>query len=134
MRAHETFRHISRRIAHVIGTPIAFVLAVLGVIAWASLGPMFGFSDTWQLVINTSTTIITFLVVFLIQNTQNRDSKEIHLKLDELIHAVEAARNEMIDVEEMSDDALVRLEREFHEESKQRSRERRYGRRDDDHA
>ena len=134
MSAHETFRHAARRIAHVIGTPGAFLLAVLAVLVWAASGPLFGFSDTWQLVINTGTTIITFLVVFLIQNTQNRDSKEIHLKLDELIHAVRDARNQMLDVDELPDEELARLEREFHEEAKQRSRERRYGLRDDDHS
>ncbi len=134
MSSNELFRHAARRIAHAIGTPAAFLLAVLAVVAWAASGPLFGYSDTWQLVINTSTTIVTFLVVFLIQNTQNRDSKEIHLKLDELIHAMREARNQMLDVDELPDEDLKRLEREFHEEAKQRSRERRYGLRDDDHS
>src|SRR5689334_340005 len=117
-----------------MGSPIAFAVAVLSVVVWAICGPVFHYSDAWQLTINTTTTIVTFLMVFMIQNTQNRDSKEIHLKLDELIRAVEKARNQMLDVDELSDSALEQLEREFHLEAQQRSRERRYGRRDDDHA
>jgi low affinity Fe/Cu permease len=89
------------------------MLALLTVIVWAILGPVFGFSDTWQLVINTGTTIITFLVVFMIQNTQNRDSKALHIKLDELIRAMKGARNGIIDSEDLSDEELSRLEKEF---------------------
>jgi len=109
------FRRLAKRIATAIGSPYAFVIAGCGVLAWALLGPVFGFSDTWQLVINTTTTIITFLVVFMIQNTQNRDSKAIHLKLDELIRALGPARNGLIDSEDMSDEELTRLEKEFAE-------------------
>lgn len=109
----ELFRRWAKVIASAIGSPFAFMTAASGVVIWALLGPVFHYSDTWQLVINTSTTIITFLVVFMIQNTQNRDSKAIHLKLDELIRAVESARNGMIDSEDLPDDELARLEREF---------------------
>jgi low affinity Fe/Cu permease len=80
---------------------------------WAVCGPAFHYSDTWQLVINTGTTVVTFLVVFMIQNTQNRDSRAIHLKLDELIRAVDAARNRMVDIEDLPDEDLARLAREF---------------------
>jgi low affinity Fe/Cu permease len=109
----EFFRRMAKRIACAIGSPYAFVIALGGVTLWAALGPVFGFSDTWQLVINTSTTIITFLVVFMIQNTQNRDSKALHLKLDELIRSIDAARNGLIDSEDLSDAELNRLEGEF---------------------
>jgi low affinity Fe/Cu permease len=83
------------------------------IIAWAACGPAFHYSDTWQLIINTGTTVVTFLVVFMIQNTQNRDSRAIHLKLDELIRAVAAARNRLVDLEELPDEELSRLAREF---------------------
>ena len=96
-----------------VGSPWASVLAMLVIIVWAATGPLFGFSDTWQLVINTSTTIVTFLMVFLIQNTQNRDAKVMHLKLDELIRAVKEARNELIDLKDMSEEELRNLEKEF---------------------
>jgi len=109
----EFFRRMAKRIACAIGSPYAFVAALGGVTLWALLGPVFGFSDTWQLVINTTTTIITFLVVFMIQNTQNRDSKALHLKLDELIRSITAARNGLIDSEDLSDKELDRLEGEF---------------------
>lgn len=109
----EFFRRFAKAISAAIGSPYTFVIALALVGVWALLGPVFGFSDTWQLVINTSTTIITFLVVFMIQNTQNRDSKAIHLKLDELIRSVESARNGLIDSEDLSDKELDRLEGEF---------------------
>jgi len=109
----EIFRRAAKAIACALGSPYAFMLALLTVIVWAILGPVFGFSDTWQLVINTGTTIITFLVVFMIQNTQNRDSKALHIKLDELIRAMKGARNGIIDSEDLSDEELDRLEKEF---------------------
>ena len=95
------------------GTPIAFMISFGIIVGWAILGPVFHFSDSWQLVINTSTTIVTFLMVFLIQNTQNRDAKAMHLKLDELIRALKRARNEMVDLEELSDEELNKLEDQF---------------------
>src|SRR6187399_1892944 len=96
------------------GNPLAFLAAVGLVIVWVLTGPIFNYSDTWQLVINTGTTIVTFLMVFLIQNTQNRDTLAIQLKLSELIRAVKSARNEMVEVEELSDEELERLHGEFH--------------------
>ncbi len=110
----EPFRRLARITSNAIGSSTTFALAITGVLVWAALGPVFHFSDTWQLVINTSTTIITFLVVFMIQNTQNRDSKAIHLKLDELIRSIANARNGMVDAENLSDAELKRLEREYH--------------------
>src|SRR3954470_14298049 len=97
-----------------VGSPWAFILAVLVILGWAITGPIFHFSDTWQLVINTSTTIITFLMVFLIQNTQNRDAIAIHIKLDELIRALKGARNKLVDLEQLSDEELEQLQQEFH--------------------
>jgi low affinity Fe/Cu permease len=110
---HERFRKIARKVSGVIGHPAAFVVACLGVLLWGASGSIFGYSDTWQLVINTTTTIVTFLVVFLIQNTQNHDSKAIQLKLDELIRAVKNARTGLVDLEELPDEDLDRLETEF---------------------
>ncbi|HRC62437.1 MAG TPA: low affinity iron permease family protein [Dehalococcoidia bacterium] len=109
----DVFGRLSRSIAQLSGSPIAFLIAVLIIIVWAVAGPVFGFSDTWQLVINTGTTIVTFLMVFLIQNTQNRDSTAVQLKLDELIHATGAARNEMIALEEDSEARLTREQERF---------------------
>ena len=101
------------KVAGAIGTPIAFLIALVFVVVWAVTGPLFGFSDTWQLIINTSTTVVTFLMVFIIQTTQNHDAKAIHLKLDELIRAVREARTSLVDLEELPDDAIAKLEREF---------------------
>lgn len=110
---NESFRKFARATAGLMGMPWSFVAAVGVIVAWAATGPAFGYSDTWQLVINTGTTIITFLMVFLIQNTQNRDAQAIHLKLDELLRAVAEARNGLIDLEELSDEQLVELREEF---------------------
>src|SRR5262245_32830350 len=107
------FGRFASRTAQVVGRPYAFFLAVAVIVAWAVLGPYFHFSDTWQLIINTGTTIVTFLVVFLIQNTQNRDAKALHLKLDELIRSHYPASNELIDVENLSDDELAVLEERY---------------------
>lgn len=110
---NEAFRKFARTTAHLVGTSWAFIIAATIIAVWAVTGPMFAFSDTWQLVINTGTTIVTFLMVFLIQNTQNRDAKAIHLKLDELIKAVKGARTRLVDLEELSDKELEELEEEF---------------------
>ncbi len=111
----ELFRKIAAKISYATGTANAFLLAIGVVIIWALSGPAFGYSDTWQLVINTGTTIVTFLMVFLIQNTQNRDSKALHLKLDELIRSTKSARKAFIDLENFSDEDLDLLDRESRE-------------------
>jgi low affinity Fe/Cu permease len=111
--ARDAFRAAAHATACAIGSPYAFAIAVLVVVVWAATGPAFHYSDTWQLVINTGTTVVTFLVVFMIQNTQNRDSRAVHLKLDELIHALDAARNSLVDIEDVSDEELAQLAREF---------------------
>jgi low affinity Fe/Cu permease len=108
-RFHRFAMATSRR----VGSPWAFCLALAVVVVWGVTGPIFGFSDTWQLVINTGTTIVTFLMVFLIQNAQNRDARAMHLKLDELVHAVSKARNRLVDAEDMEEEELDRLEQEF---------------------
>jgi low affinity Fe/Cu permease len=110
---NELFRKFSHRTSEAVGSSWAFMIAVAIIAVWAMTGPMFHYSDTWQLVINTGTTIITFLMVFLIQNTQNRDAKAIHLKLDELIKATQGAHNSMIDLDKLSDAQLKELEEEY---------------------
>jgi low affinity Fe/Cu permease len=110
----ELFRHMSRGAAVAVGSAWAFMLAVLVVVVWALTGPLFHYSDTWQLVINTGTTVVTFLMVFLIQNTQNRDSREIHLKLDELLRAISHARTGLADLDDLSDRELDSLLEQFH--------------------
>ena len=107
------FHAFANRMSQWAGSPVAFFVAVAIIVGWAVSGPAFGFSDTWQLVINTGTTIITFLIVFLIQNTQNRDARAMHLKLDELLKGVKGARTQLVDLEEMSDEELAKLETEF---------------------
>jgi low affinity Fe/Cu permease len=124
LRAHEkerdllcvvsdAFRVFARRCSIMLGSAWAFAGAVLVILVWLLTGPTFHFSDTWQLIINTATTVITFLMVFLIQNTQNRDAKAVHLKLDELIRAIKDARNELVDLEDLSDEELQKLEAQF---------------------
>ena len=115
MDAHESFRKLAHRTSELVGTPGAFMLAFATIIVWLGSGPVFRYSDTWQLVINTATTIITFLMVFLIQNAQNRDARAIHLKLDELIRSMKTARNELVDIEAASDEELARIQKEFKE-------------------
>ena len=109
----KAFNNFAKHSAAVVGSPWAFVLAVIIVMTWVVTGPHFAYSDTWQLVINTGTTIVTFLMVFLIQNTQNRDAKAVHLKLDELIYGVRGARNSLIDLENLSDKELEVLQQQF---------------------
>lgn len=112
------FHKFAHRTSEIVGNPWTFIIALLVIVAWAVLGPVAGFSDTWQLIINTATTIVTFLMVFLIQNTQNRDAKAIHLKLDELIHAAAGARDKLIDLENCSDEELAKIQEQFKRLSK----------------
>ena len=112
---HHAFTVFSKGAAKATGHPLAFVFAGSVVIIWAVTGPMFGFNDTWQLVINTGTTIVTFLMVFLIQNTQNRDTAAMQIKLDELIRATKGAHNALLDLEEMEEHDLERLRQDYEE-------------------
>ena len=109
----DVFRVFARHSSILLGTAWAFAGAVLVILVWLLTGPTFHFSDTWQLIINTGTTIVTFLMVFLIQNTQNRDGKAMQLKLDEIIRALKKARNELVDLEDLSDEELNNLENQF---------------------
>jgi low affinity Fe/Cu permease len=113
MKRKDFFHRAAHWTSQTVGNSYAFVFAVLIVLVWAISGPYFDFSDTWQLVINTGTTILTFLMVFLIQNTQNRDAKAIHLKLDELLRGTQGTRNSFVDIEDLSDSELSELESEF---------------------
>ena len=108
------FVHFAQWVSHATGRPIAFLLAFSSIVVWAmSPGRLFGFSDTWQLVINTATTIITFLMVFVIQNTQNRDTASLHIKIDELIRVTQKARNVLLDLEELDDATLEQLRQDY---------------------
>jgi low affinity Fe/Cu permease len=109
----DAFRIFARRSSMVLGSAWAFASAILIIVVWGLTGPTFHYSDTWQLIINTGTTIVTFLMVFLIHNTQNRDAKAAHLKLDEVIRALKGARNELVDLENLSDEDLTSLEKQF---------------------
>jgi low affinity Fe/Cu permease len=111
----EFFRKFAHRASELVGTGGAFLIACGIIIVWGIFGPQFNFSDTWQLIVNTGTTIVTFLMVFLIQNTQNRDAKAVHLKLDELIRALGGARNDLVDLEELPDEDLDQLHQQFRE-------------------
>jgi low affinity Fe/Cu permease len=110
---NEIFRSLAYKTADVVGSPFAFTAAAAVVIVWAITGPIFDFSDTWQLMINTGTTIVTFLIVFLIQYTQNRDTKVIQLKLDELIRSIKDARNGLVQLENLPDETIKKLQQEF---------------------
>ncbi|PZU59338.1 MAG: hypothetical protein DI547_06995 [Sphingobium sp.] len=112
----EIFTRIAGRIAGFAGQPAAFILASLTVIVWAVTGPLFGFSEVWQLVINTGTTIVTFLMVFLVQNTQNRDASAMQAKLDELLRAIDGARDEFIGIEHLTDVEIERIRSRLEEE------------------
>jgi low affinity Fe/Cu permease len=107
------FSGIARQASHQLGTHFAFAMACSVVLVWAVTGPLFNYSDTWQLVINTGTTIVTFLMVFLVQNTQNRDARALHLKLDEILRSIDTARNKLIDLEHCTDEELEKMERQF---------------------
>ena len=107
------FNELAKWASRATGKPVTFALAALTIVVWAITGPLFGFNETWQLVINTGTTIITFLMIFLIQNTQNRDTAAIHIKLDELIRAMEGAHNALLDLEELEDRDLERLRDDY---------------------
>ena len=113
MRATSRFGRLARLTAHAMGQPAAFGTALAIIILWAISGPIFGFSDTWQLIINTGTTIITFLMVFIIQNTQNRDAEAMHIKLDELIRAMDQAQNALLNLEELEEDDLERIRADY---------------------
>lgn len=108
------FAHFAKKTSNAVGSPAMFLVALAIVAAWGITGPLFDYSNTWQLIINTGTTIVTFLMVFLIQSTQNRDAKAIHFKLDELIHAVHGAHEELIDVEDLTDEELDQLAEHYH--------------------
>ncbi len=120
----DAFRCFAQRASVLLGSAWAFCGAVLVIVVWLVTGPTFHFSDTWQLIINTATTVVTFLMVFLIQNTQNRDAKAMHLKLDELIRAVKGARNQLVDLENLSDEDLKKLEEQFQGLRKQSEKSR----------
>ena len=109
----EVFRTFAQKTSTTMGSARTFIIAVVGVIVWALLGPFFNYSDTWQLAINTITTIITFLMVFIIQNSQNRDAKALHLKLDELIKVTSDARNKLVNVENFSEKEIRSIQEEF---------------------
>jgi low affinity Fe/Cu permease len=129
-KEHRGFQHFARLAAKMTGRPIAFAFAFCAIIAWAILGPIFHFSDTWQLVINTATTIITFLIVFLIQNTQNRDSEAIQIKLDELLRATKGCHNAVLDIEELSEHELDQLKLRYTTLAKKAAEELRNGKSD----
>jgi low affinity Fe/Cu permease len=124
------FTRFAKWTSRAAGHPATFAVAALIILVWAVTGPIFGFSDTWQLVINTSTTIITFLMVFLIQNTQNRDSAAMQLKLDELIRAMHGAHNGLLDLEELSDEELDKIKSRYEELARQAREELRRGLKD----
>jgi low affinity Fe/Cu permease len=113
------YSKIARFVAHIAGRPATFIVALTSILLWISSGPFFNFSDTWQLVINTATTIVTFLMVFLIQSTQNRDTEAIHLKLDELIRVTQGAHNRMLDLEESEEHDLDALRKQYEQLAQQ---------------
>jgi len=126
----DRFHQFAQRSARVAGKPITFGLAILLIVLWAIAGPLFQFSNTWQLVINTTTTIVTFLMVFVIQNTQNRDSEAMQLKLDELIRATKTAHTALLDVEELSEEELDKLRHSYQKLAREALREIRAGKSD----
>lgn len=127
------FHRVSKVTSRAMGHPVAFTLSLLVIVAWAATGPFFGFNDAWQLTINTATTIVTFLMVFLIQSTQNRDAEALQLKLDELIRAVEGAHNALLDLEELSEKDLDRIKKGYLELAERARKELKGGRSDTGH-
>lgn len=123
MKKGSLFERFAKKVASLSGSPGAFIVALGLVLAWLVSGPVFDYSDTWQLVINTSTTIITFLMVFIIQHTQNKDTMAMQLKLDELIRAVEGAQEALIDLEEIDDDELDKVRKRFMQIAKKAHRQ-----------
>ena len=109
----DVFRRFASRTSESVGSPAAFVIGLTLIVLWGATGPLFGYSDSWQLVVNTATTIVTFLMVFLIQSTQNRDARAIHLKLDELLRGVQGARTAMVALENSTDEELAEFQEEF---------------------
>lgn len=122
MSLNDSFRAFSVAAANTMGTSWMFLLNLVLILIWFFAGPFFNYSDSWQLIVNTGTTVLTYLAVFLIQNTQNRDAKAIHLKLDELIKAVEGARTDLVNLENLTDDELDKLQKEFERLRKTKSR------------
>ena len=131
-RSNSLFTRFARNIARATGHPLAFGTAAGVIVIWAATGPLFGFSDTWQLVVNTGTTIVTFMMVFLIQNTQNRDSEAIQVKLDELIRSIDGAHLALLDLEEIDDDDLQRICKDYRDLAKQARRDLDEGKSDTD--
>jgi low affinity Fe/Cu permease len=131
-RSGSWFTRLAKSTARAAGNPATFCIAVLIIVLWAGSGPFFGFSDTWQLVINTGTTIVTFLMVFLIQNTQYRDSEAIQVKLDELIRSIDGAHLALLDLEELEDKDLDRICKDYRELAKEARRDLREGKSDTD--
>lgn len=131
-KSKSRFTRFAKWTSRVTGRPLTFLIAIVVILVWAITGPLFGFSDTWQLVINTGTTIVTFLMVFLIQNTQNRDAEAIQIKLDELIRAVKGAHNALLDLEELEDEELDRIRDQYEMIAERARADLRSGRRDTD--
>jgi len=131
-RRGSRFTRFAKVTAHAAGQPVTFCIAVAIILVWAATGPLFGFSDTWQLIINTGTTIVTFLMVFLIQNTQNRDSQAIQVKLDELIRSIEGAHLGLLDLEELDDDDFDRICRDYRELAREARKDLAAGKSDTD--
>jgi len=129
---HATFDQLAKQAAREAGRPRTFVFALCGILAWAASGFVFGFSDTWQLVVNTATTIITFLMVFLLQNTQSRDTGALQLKLDELIRSVEGAHKALLDLEELGQDDLDQIRKHYEKLAHEARENLRRGKRDTD--
>jgi low affinity Fe/Cu permease len=131
-RFHHIFTQFAKWTAHMAGQPLAFVLAVSVIVVWAVTGPAFAFNDTWQLVVNTATTIVTFLMVFLIQNTQNRDTGAMQAKLDELIRSIEGAHNALLDLEELDEEEIEHIRRDYRNLAADARKEIKKGRTDTD--